>query len=204
LSKPEFVPPWEGTPQGPLAAPGVYSARLYAISNGEASPLAEAQTFNVKPVRSSKPGTDYAEVASYQHDSRELMLKVNNAEKELARSQELLRHMQAAAIAAPRAQASLFTRLDSIGAELSKLSTRLQGDTVRGGLNESSSPSISGRAYNAANTWHTTQSATATQRSDFEIANKAFAIFQDDLKSVLAGITELETDLTGAGAPSWR
>ena len=132
------------------------------------------------------------------------MLKVNDAEQELGRSQELLRHMKAAAIAAPRAEASLFTRLDSMGAELSKLSTRLNGDEVRGRLNETSSPSISGRAYNAANTWHTTQAATATQRSDFEIANNDFVTFLDDLNTVLAGLTRLEAELSAAGAPSWR
>jgi photosystem II stability/assembly factor-like uncharacterized protein len=204
LSTPEFVPPWAGTPQGPLAAPGLYSARLYVISDGEASPLAEVQTFNVKPVHTSKYGTDYAEVASYQQDTRDLMLKVNNAGQELGRSQELLRHMKAAAVAAPRAQASLFTRLDSMGAELSKLNSRLDGDKVRARLNETSSPSISGRAYNAANTWHTTQTATATQRSDFEIANEDFATFLDDLNTVLADLTRLESDLSAAGAPSWR
>jgi hypothetical protein len=204
LSTPEFVPPWEGSPQGPLAAPGMYSAQLYAVSNGKASPLAEAQTFNVKPVRTSKHGIDYVEVATYQHDARELVLKINSAGQELNRSQELLRHMKAAVVAAPRAQASLFTRLDSMGAELSKLSSRLNGDGVRGRLNETSSPSISGRSYNAANTWQTTQPATATQRADFEIANKDFAIFLGDLKTVLASLTRLEAELSAAGAPSWR
>jgi photosystem II stability/assembly factor-like uncharacterized protein len=204
LSTPEFVPPWAGTPQGPLAAPGVYSAQLYAISNGNASPLAVAQSFTVKPVRSSENGIDYAEVAKYQQNSSELILKVNNAGQELDRSKELLRHMQAAAVAAPRAQASVFTRLDNMGTELSKLSTRLSGDSVRSGLNESSSPSIGGRAFNAANTWHTTQTATATQRSDFEIANKDYAVFLNDLKAVLDGLTQLEAELSAAGAPSWR
>ena len=204
LNTPEFVPPWAGTPQGPLAAPGVYSAQLYAVSNGKTSPLAEAQSFNVKPVRSSENGTDYAEVAMYQQATSELILKVNNAGQELGRSKDLLRHMQAAAVAAPRAQASLFTRLDNMGTELSKLSTRLSGDSVRGGLNETSSPSIGGRAYNAANTWHTTQTATATQRSDLEIASKDFAVFQDDLKAALDGLAQLEAELATAGAPSWR
>lgn len=112
--------------------------------------------------------------------------------------------MKAAAIAAPRAEASLFSGLDSIGVELGKLGTRLQGDTVRSGLNETSSPSIGGRAYNAANTWHTTQTATATQRSDLNIANKDFAAFMDDMNAVLTGLTRLEAELSAAGAPSWR
>ena len=198
------MPPWVTKPQGPLAAPGLYSAQLYAVLNGEASPLAEAQSFNVIPVRSSKNGTDYAEVAKYQKDTADLMRKVNNAGQELNRSKELLRHMQAAAIAASDAQASLFPRLDEMGAALSKLSTQLSGDRIRAGLNETSSPSIGGRAYIAANTWHTTQSATATQRSEFEIANTDFALFLDDLNTALNDLAQLETELSVSGAPSWR
>ncbi|MFT5138406.1 MAG: photosystem II stability/assembly factor-like uncharacterized protein [Rhodothermales bacterium] len=204
LNTPEFLPPWADTPQGPLVAPGEYSAQMYAISNGQSSPLAEAQVFSVKPVRALKNGIHYADVASYQRDTADLMLKVNHAGEELGRSQELLLHMKAAAIAAPQATASLFTRLDDLGAELSKLSTRLSGDSVRGGLNVNASPSISGRAYNAANTWQTTHPATATQRSDFEIAKKDLAVFLDDLNTVLADQSSLEAELTTVGAPSWR
>jgi hypothetical protein len=98
----------------------------------------------------------------------------------------------------------LITRLDAFGAEITGLKTRLNGDPVRGRLDEASSPSIRGRAYNAANTWQTTQSATATQRSDFKIAKQDFASFSDDLKKLLTGLERLEAELSAAGAPSWR
>jgi hypothetical protein len=160
--------------------------------------------FTVKPVPAFANGTDYAEVARYQQNTAELRRDVNHAGEELRRSQDLLTHMKAAAVEAPRAEASLFVRLDSIGSELSKLGTRLFGDRVRGGLNENSSPSIGGRTYNAANTWNTTQSATATQRSDFEIAKREFAIFQNDMTGVLEELKRLEDELQEAGAPSWR
>jgi hypothetical protein len=204
LSTPEFVPPWAGSPTGPMAAPGVYSAQLYVIANGQASLLTEAQTFTVKPVRSSGSGTDFEEVAKFQQESASLYLEIDNAGQELGRSQELLRHMKAASVAAPRAELSLFTRLDAIGAELTKLGTRLSGDSVKGGLNENSSPSIVGRAYNAANSWNTTYAATATQRSDFEIAREDFAVFEKDMNALLADLAGLESDLAAAGAPSWR
>jgi hypothetical protein len=76
---------------------------------------------------------------------------------------------------------------------------------VRRGLKESISPSIGGRAYNSANNWNTTRSATATQKSDYEIASREFAIFQKDLQALLSGeLIELEAALSAAGAPSWR
>jgi hypothetical protein len=72
-------------------------------------------------------------------------------------------------------------------------------------LKETSSPSIGGRAYNAANTWRTTHAPTATQQSDFEIAKADFAAFSADLKVFLANdLVRLEADLLAADAPSWR
>ena len=205
LTTPGFVPPWAGSPQGPLAAPGMYSAQLVALSGGQVSPLGEAQSFSVKPVRAAPAGTDYAEVAAYQQKTSALRRDIAHASEELKRTQDLLKHMHAAAVRAPQAEPSLFTRLDAFGVELSKLDTRLSGDNVRGRLNESSAPSIGARAYNAANTWDTTQAATATQKADFEIAQREFAVLAAELEALLANqLVQLEADLTAAGAPSWR
>ena len=175
------------------------------MSGDLAQPLAEAQSFNVKPVQAASDGIDYAKVAAYQQASSALIRKVVDANEELKRTQDLLKHMKAAAINAPAAAPSLFTRLDAFGAELGKLETRLTGDRVRKRLSETSIPSIYGRAYNAANNWDTTRPATATQEADFEIATNEFAIFEDELEALLTGqLAQLEADLKAAGAPSWR
>ncbi len=205
LTTPEFVPPWAGTAEGPLAAPGVYWAELFALSGERMLPLAKAQSFNVKPVRAALDGGDYAEITAYQHKVSALIREVVNAGEELKRTQDLLRHMQAAAVRAPQAVPSLFSRLDAFGVELTKLQTRLSGDRVRGGLNESSIPPLEWRAYNAANNSSTTQAATATQKADFAIAERDFLVFAADLEALLSGqLVQLEADLTAAGAPSWR
>lgn len=205
LTTPEFVPPWAGSPKGPLAAPGVYWAELFALSGERMLPLGKAQSFSVKPVRSALDGADYAEVAAYQLKTTALMREVVNAGEELKRTQDLLRHMKAAAVGAPQAVPSLFARLDAFGVELTQLQTRLSGDRVRGGLNESSSPAIEWRAYNAANYAMTTQAPTATQKTDFDIAEKDYLVFAAELEALLAGqLVQLEADLTSAGAPSWR
>ncbi len=205
LTVPEFVPPWAGTPQGPLVAPGRFTAQLFALSGGQVSPLGEAQSFNVKPVYAATDGTDYAAVAAYQQRTAVLLREITNAGEELKRTQDLLLHMKAAAIQAPRATPLLLARLDAFGVELSKLDARLTGDKVRGRLNENSKPSIGGRAYNAANTWDTTQPATLTQKADFEIAKTDFAVFSSELNALLDNqLVQLEADLLAAGAPSWR
>jgi len=205
LTTPDFVPPWAGDPQGPLVAPGVYTARLFALDGNQVLPLGKPQSFNVKAVRDAAEGVDYTEVASYQQKTSMLMRQVTNASEELKRTRDLLAHMKAAAVMAPQAAASLFARLDDFGVELSQLEARLTGDKIRAGLDESALPSIVGRAYNAANTWSTTQAPTATQKADFEIAKTEFAAFSDDLEALLSGqLVQLEADLKAAGAPSWR
>jgi hypothetical protein len=205
LSEPGFSPPWETDPLGPLAAPGRYTAQLFAIAGGTATPLAEAQGFNLKPVRSATNGADYQAIAGFQQETANLQLEIANASQEIKRTKELLRHMKAAAVAAPSAAPSLFTDLDAFEQELTRLETRLSGDPVRQKLFESRSPSITSRASNAARSRYTTHAATATQQSDFEIASKDFAAFKTDLESLLSDdLAALEAALTAAGAPSWR
>ncbi len=205
LSTPGFLPPWASDPLGPLVAPGEYSAQLYAFTTGEVLALGEAQSFVVKPVRNAPGGVDYADVAAYQQQTAGLVRDVAGAREELDRTRDLLRHMKAAAVEASRATPALFLRLDEFDAALGRMETRLSGDGVRQGLNETSAPSISGRAYNAANTWRTTHAATATQKSDFELAKTAFTTFSNDLASLLSNdLVRLESELSAAGAPSWR
>lgn len=205
LSKPDFVPPWAGSPKGPLVAPGQYSAQLYSFTDGEATPLGASQSFAVKPVRNASNGVDYAQVAAYQQKSAVLRRGVAAASEELKRSNDLLTHMKAAALRAPAATPSLFARLDNFGVKLKRLETRLRGDRVRGGMNEATTPSIAGRAYNAANNWDNTYPATATQRADFDIASREFAQFKSDLDALLdTELAQLEAELVAIGAPSWR
>lgn len=205
LTKPEFTPPWVEDPQGPLAAPGQYEVQLYAIAGGSAASLGQPQRFNVKPVRQAPDGTDYAEVASFQQQTAVLLRQVVNAGEELKRTNELLSHMKAAAVRAIGATPQLLVRLDEFGVQLKALETRLSGDPIRRGLNESTSPAIRGRAFNASTGWTTTQAPTATQRADYEIAQRDFRVFEEDLETLLTGtLAELESDLEAAGAPSWR
>ena len=184
LSKPDFKPPWVTDPSGPLAAPGAYSVQLYAIDDGQATELSDPQPFTVKPVRRAGQGTDYAQVAAFQQKTAVLRRKVSHANEELGRTRDLLSHMQAAALMAPGADAALVTRLDAFAVALNNLTRRLTGDSVRGGLDEATSPSIGGRAYNAANNWNNTQPATATQRDDYDIAEREFAAFKKDMDAI--------------------
>ncbi len=205
LSTPEFQPPWVDDPQGPMAAPGEYTVQLFSINDAVAQPLGQAQSFRVRPVRSAADGADYAEVAAFQRNTATLMRRVVNAGEELKRAADLLTHMQAAALRASGAEPALLVRLDAFAAALSGLQARLSGDRVRQGLNESVTPSIGARIFNASTGWNNTQLPTATQRADYEFASREFDAFSGDLETLLTDqLAGLEAELTAAGAPSWR
>lgn len=203
LNPPGFRPPWAGSPIGPLAAPGRYTAELMVVSANGVHRVGATQSFNVKPVPTAPSGTDFAVVASFQQQTSELQRQVAAAEAKIRDVREQLRHMRAALLQAPRANPELFARMDSVAKAFAGLSLRLSGDPARQSLNESDTPSIGSRVGEViGGHWETRQMPTATQRRDIEIAGGALATLTRDLDALIEGdLARLKTDLEAAGAP---
>ena len=103
LTVPGFTPPWVGPPQGPLAAPGDYSAQLVVVTAEGAREVGSAQTFEVRPVPTAEPGTDFGAVVAFQNEASELRRRIASAGEEVGRARDRLRHMRAALLEAPDA-----------------------------------------------------------------------------------------------------
>lgn len=148
-------------------------------------------------------GTDFAAVTAFQQETAELRRQVAAAEERIGVVREQLRHMRAALLQAPRANADLFARLDAITKSHAGLSLRLSGDPARQNLNESEAPSISGRVGEVmGGHWETRQTPTAAQRRDIEIASGALEALARDLKALIEGdLARLKADFEAAGAP---
>ena len=202
FSTPGFSPPWVTAPRGPLVAPGVYEAELFVVSSSGARSVGEAQTFEVKPVPTA-PGTDFVAVAAFQQETSELMRRISGAGAEMGRARDRLRHMRAALVQTPRADPSLYARVDGLVGRLAALNMELSGDPARQRLDEATSPAIRGLVGSViGGHWGTRQTPTAAQRASIQIATTAFA----DLSQRLAGLLDtdlvaLEQDLEAAGAP---
>ena len=202
LTTPGFTPPWAGPPQGPLAAPGRFSAELLLVSSIGVRSMGAVQEFEVKPVPTAPPGTDFDAVAAFQQETSELMRQVASAGEEIGRTQERLRHMRAALLETPRADPRLFIRLDQLGTTLAGLRTRLAGDRIRGQRNESSVPAIRNRVGRVTRHWNTRQTPTATHHRTLDIARADFATLRRDLSRLIeTELAQLEADLEAAGAP---
>lgn len=203
LTRPAFQPPWVTDPVGPLVPPGEYSVQMVLVSADGVEEIGGAQGFEVKPVPSAPPGTDFVAVAEFQYQTSELSRRVSAAGGEIGQVRERLRYMRAALLQAPRADAALFGRMDELERSLNGLSLRIQGDPIRGSLNESSAPTISNRIGNViGGHWSTRQNPTQTHRRNVEIAQRDFALLERELADLIdQRLRELEDALVAAGAP---
>jgi hypothetical protein len=185
-------------------APGKYSAELFIVSATGARRLGGPQSFEVKPVPNALPGTDYLAVAAFQQETADLMRRINAVGAEVDRVRDRLRHLQRAAIEAPRAAPSLVARLDSLTRGLAALDLRLRGDPARRRLNESAVPSIEGLVGEViGGHWETRQAPTGTQRKAIEVAAAEFATVARGVAQLIAGdLARIEADLEAAGAPA--
>jgi photosystem II stability/assembly factor-like uncharacterized protein len=206
LEVPEFKPPWESDPTGPMAGPGRYSAELMLLADGATKALGEPRYFEVKPVPTAPDGTDFAAVAEFQKETLDLMREISSAERDIQRTEEQLQRMRAAVLQATPAAPALNQQLDTFAAALNGVKTRLSGDAIRGGRNEATLPSIKSRVQRVAGFhWGTRQMPTVTQKRSIEIASEEFAQLRADLSRLLdESLTELEAELEAAGAPAWK
>ena len=202
LEEPDFKPPWVGDAQGSLAAPGKYSVQLYVWHNGELQVQGAPQTFTVKAVPTAPKGTDFKMVAAFQQKTGELSRQISGAGRQLVEAADKLRHMSVALTETPLAKPELFTRLKDLEDALFALQTRLNGDQIKGGMNESTVPSIRARVGQVVGGhWETRQLPTVTQQRNIDIATTDFMQFKNDLASYFARLTEYEVALEAAGAP---
>jgi photosystem II stability/assembly factor-like uncharacterized protein len=202
LSQPTFQPPWAGTPQGPMVAPGQYSVALYVLNNGQLQSQGEAQEFMVKAAPNTSTGVDFQAVAAFQRKGNELARQMGSAGRRLGEANEKLRFMKAALIKTPGASPALFEQLKSLDTDLANLQKVLNGDRIPASYNEATSPSIRSRLGNAIGASSgTTQLPTATQKVDFSIAENGFKQFQSQSDVFFKTLEAYELSLEKAGAP---
>lgn len=202
LNPPSFRPPWASEPVGPLVAPGRYLARLYLVSSAGVRELGEAQAFDVKSVPNVRGDVDFVAVAAFQREAAALARQRAAVAGEIGQLRAELRQVRATLMVTPRADPSLFGRLDAVGEALAALDLRHSGDPARRRLRQNDSLSIGDRVGGATRSFGTRLPATATQRLDLEIGTQDLAALVRDLRALIDGdITRLRRDLEAAGAP---
>ena len=202
LSTPDFVPPWAGEAEGPLAAPGTYSVKLYMLKTGSLQQLGAAQEFTLKPTPNSPSDIDFDEVAKFQQNTSLLLKDMYAASSKMGEARNRIRYMKAALLETPKANEQLFTGLQTLETKLRNLRERLYGNPIKNKFNESTIPSIMSRAGSVAyGHWGARQTPTQTQQQNIRIAETDFKTFKTDLNTYFATLMQYEGQLKVAGAP---
>ncbi len=200
LTVPAFQPPWAGSPQGPLVAPGKYSAELFVLNNGNLQSQGAKQEFNVKAVHN--PGANYNAVAAFQKKTSELSRRVSSAGRQLGEASEKLRYIKVALTNTSAATPELFNKLSELNKTLTDLQTKLYGDGIRQGKYMSTSPSIRSRVGEVIyGHWDTTELPTETQKRDIELAQSGFDQYLQDASTFFNDLAAYEIAIEKAGAP---
>lgn len=202
FATPGFVAPWASDPQGPIVAPGKYSAQLYLLDDGQLTAQGSAQEFMVEAAPNTASGVNFKTVAEFQQKGDELSRKISIENGRMSEAGQKLRYMKAALMNTPKAPTDLFNRIEQLNEELSQLRIALSGDNFQRGYNESTVPGISGRLSTAMGGHSaTTQMPTTTQQNNFNLALEGFNRFVQTTSGFYEKIASLEEDLQKAGAP---
>jgi photosystem II stability/assembly factor-like uncharacterized protein len=203
LEKPKFQPPWAGNPEGPLAAPGLYSAELMLVKDGGLTSLAAPQSFKLKPLPSDRK-IDYIAVVAFQDKTSDLLREIYRAKAKVEQAKKRISLMEVALISAPLADNALFAVMKRIKGAFDDISISLNGDVDRDKRNTATLPSLGQRvSYVAGGHWQSTTMPTQTMVDNIRIAEQEFATVNGRLTTLIEqDMKALDDALTAAGAPS--
>lgn len=201
--------PFSTPPQGPLAAPGSYRARLEQTVAGKTTLLGET-AFEVESLGlATLPAKDRAAVLAWQRQTARLQRAVLGAERYVGELEERLALLRVA-FESPQAdgvlagkQDELDSRVRALELELDKISIALSGDRFLRSRNEADLPSISERVGNVVGaSFASTAEPTGTQRDAYEIAGKAFSAELVRLRQLVDGeLAAVEREAEKVAAP---
>lgn len=193
---------FSGEPQGPMVAPGTYSASLAQRVRGEWTELAGPVTFSTRRLGASTlPLPDPAEVLAFERRTAELNRAVAGAIRFANEMDDRLAHLRRAALDTAGGSTEWVDRIDAVTEGLADLRVQLTGDRTVRSRSEPTVPSIAARAGRAGAGWSTSAGPTGTHRRQYEIAAEAFAPVLERLHGLEDDLVALEAEMEAEGAP---
>ncbi|MCB0629530.1 MAG: glycosyl hydrolase [Saprospiraceae bacterium] len=161
---------------GARAIPGIYTARLANVVNGEWQTTDHTQTFQVKALNNATlPATDPKAKHEFLTRALELRAEVMRSQRIISTVSEEVKKAAGLVLASSEIEPEVYEQLSIMEKKLYQFLVTLEGNQLMTEKMELIPPSILSRLYNAGNSNASTSDVTQTQREDYRIAAEEYA-----------------------------
>ena len=197
--------PGGGEADGPMAAPGEYSARVVLVTGDGYEALTAPQSFTVKPLGTATlAAADRGALLAFQREVAALQRAAIATDRAARETSERLALLRRAVRAAPGLDAAPYeTRITAFEARLFEIGRVLSRDRTALDRAEFAPPSVMQRISRVVGAqFRATSAPTTTQRDSYAVASAQLAEMSEALRALVEGdLAALEAELEAAGVP---
>lgn len=187
---------------GPMVIPGTYTAQLALEQNGTVTPLGEAVSFAVRPIREGVlKGVDFTTLDSYRKAYAEVQRQLQMLQDKFDKAEKKHKGLIKAAAQTPLKPDAFAADLHAIQQAMTALKRQAEGSPAREEIGERNPPSIRTHLRAAARGLSTTYGPTALHRKGLEKAKVMISTLQPELEKIAQQLQALDQKLKTAGAP---
>lgn len=188
---------------GPMVAPGEFSAQLVLVTAGGHEDLTAPQSFTVKPLGTATlAAADRDALLAFQREVAELQRAAIATDRAARATSERLDLLRRAVRAAPGLDAAPFeTRITAFEARLFDIGRVLSRDRTALDRAEFAPPSVMQRISRVVGAqFRATSAPTTTQRNSYAVASAQLGEMSEALRTLVEGdLAALEAELEAAG-----
>ena len=184
-----------------LASPGKYSVQLSKIVQGKWTNLGVSESFEVVPLfPKNRTATEKETLLTFQQNVYDLGASIRASNQELNAAIEKSKNMQKSILQHPKGKQADYELAQQIQHQLQDLDMVLNGNDLMVEKMELIPPSITRRLNRVKNNFYnTTELPMDADKKNYQIALSDFAVFKEQLQTVLDAGKELENKLNEAG-----
>lgn len=187
---------------GMMALPGSYTAQLVRHQNGEMTKLAEAVSFEVKPLRAGAlENKSLAEIKAFRGELTAFQNELTVANSSLEKATNEVEAMKVALARAGKSDAALAKDIYDAEMALKKLDSKMNGNLARRELQDNMAPTVYDRLGAASRGGYGTYGPTGMQKEALAAGKTEFAPLKSELTSLVATLPSLVARLKALGAP---
>ena len=194
-----------GEADGPMVAPGEFSARMVLVTGDGHQDLTAPRSFTVRPLGTATlAATDRGALLAFQREVAELQRAAIATDRAARATSERLGLLRRAVRAAPGLDAAPYeARITAFEARLFDIGRVLSRDRTALDRAEFAPPSVMQRVSRVVGAqFRATSAPTTTQRDSYAVASAQLAEMSEALRALVEGdLAALEAELEAAGVP---